>query len=102
MHLVFAINQHSKIGKGESPRQTLKTYQIADCFLSEFCCHVVMKKIAALDNIARNDELKITERASQMMQKVSSAVFISRFETLAQLRSVAPQWHAQVEQPRSE
>jgi hypothetical protein len=33
-----------------------------------------MKKIAALDNIARNEEFKITERATQMMQKVSRAV----------------------------
>ena len=35
---------------------------------------LVMKKIAVLDGIARNDELKITDRANKLMHSVSNTI----------------------------
>ncbi len=53
--------QYSKIGKGESSAMMDEMYLTAQ----------VMKKICTLDNIPRNDELKITERARKLMEGVS-------------------------------
>mgnify|MGYP006876470431 CR=1 FL=1 len=38
----------------------------------------MMKKIATLEGIPRNDELKITERAAKLMNEVSAAWSLRR------------------------
>jgi hypothetical protein len=54
---------YSKIGKGK----------LGFARWQELADQSVMKKIATQTNIARNDEFKITDRASKLMQDVSRA-----------------------------
>jgi hypothetical protein len=57
--------QYSKIGKGGS--MSPPTFEVG----TALSWRAVMKKIATLEGIPRNDELKITDRASKLMQDVS-------------------------------
>jgi hypothetical protein len=73
--------QYSKIGKGQCGGGSRicrdhKTATNANFGLS------VMRKIATLDGIPRNEDLKITQRASKLMNEVRASAFPVRCSRL--------------------